>query len=119
MSDANSIEMHIHIDEQHYQIQLRPEIATHAAEFYARMDQDMDHGWRMGPQFVGNPNPIQRAQIAADRLMAAIETSNETMVQGMLGYILARQPAVRRIRIDTNGEPLETLLLDGSGQALN
>jgi hypothetical protein len=60
-----------------------------------------------------------RARIVADRLLLAVEAGNEAMVQGMAGYIVSRIPEVRAVRVDTEGEPQNTVLLDGQGRAID
>jgi hypothetical protein len=78
------------------------------------MDADMDRGWQMSRQWIEHPNQLQRCQIAADKLMAAEEAGNETMVQLMAAYILTRLPGVAGVRINTEGEMLETEFMRGS-----
>lgn len=118
MTKQAPVALDIFIQDEHYRLDLDPAIVTYAAEFFGSMDRDLDGGCRMGPRYVENPTPAQRAQYAADRLLSAMETQNESMMQAMLGYILARLPTVRTIRIDTNGEPLNTTLQDAEGREL-
>jgi len=69
------------------------------------MDKDMDGGWRMGPEYVHEPDITQRCQIVAERLMLAIERRNETLVRAMAAYIVWRIPNIKELHIDTTGEP--------------
>ncbi len=68
----------------------------------------MDNGRRLGQTWLKQPDQQQRCQIAADKLLAAIETHNENLALLMGGYITSRMPEIRQIRIDNNGEPQET-----------
>jgi hypothetical protein len=94
-------------DERHQVPVTAADIAAGAALF-ARMDQDMDPGWRMGPEFVKPMLAEHRAQIAANRLMVALEQGNRAMSTAMAAYILNKLPDVTRVRVDSSGEPLET-----------
>ncbi|MDH5632933.1 MAG: hypothetical protein OEZ10_08050 [Gammaproteobacteria bacterium] len=79
-----------------------------AGEFFDKMDSDMDRGWQIGPEFIESPDTIQRCQIAADKMLAAIESQNENLMYLMAGYILNRMPNVVEVDIDVNGDPLGT-----------
>jgi hypothetical protein len=79
-----------------------------ASGLYAKMDRDMDGGWQMGPEFVEQPDRVQRCQIVANKLLVSLSGANETMVTLMAGYILARLPDVVAVNIDTAGEMLNT-----------
>jgi hypothetical protein len=80
------------------------------------MDKDMDAGWRMGSEFVAQPDRLDRARIVASRLLIALENGNEPMIHAMSSYILAHLPGVRAIYIDTSGEMRNTRFVVG-GQA--
>lgn len=118
MSNNSAIILNIHIGEDHYQVTLHPGEVDRDDPFFTSLDTSMDEGRRMGPQFVENPNQLQRGQIISDRLLAALESGNEAMMFGMLGYLITRFPDLRSLHIDTNGEPLQTVLEDGAGNAL-
>lgn len=112
--------LNVTIDEQQYPIDTPPGMVVEAEEFFAKMDADMDQGWQMSRQWVESPNPRQRCQIAADKLMMALHAGNQTMVQLMAAYILRRLPGVVAVHINTDGEMQETELVmaaaDGAGQ---
>lgn len=80
-------------------------------EFYKKMDLDMDKGWQMSRSWVEKPDLEQRCQIAADRILGAIEHENQKLATMMAGYILSRAPAIKAVRIATNGEMQDTELL--------
>jgi hypothetical protein len=75
------------------------------------MDSDMARGWQMGPEFIENPDKVQRCQIVANKLLTSLSTANETMIMLMAGYILKRLPGVAGVRIDTGGEMLHTEII--------
>lgn len=81
---------------------------TDAADFFLKMDADMDRGWQMSRTWIDAPDSIQRCQIAADRLYTALQNQNETLAQLMAAYILTRVPGVQRVVVDTAGEMLDT-----------
>jgi hypothetical protein len=102
------------VDNRQHAIDVPGDVLAEAEEFFRHMDRDMDGGWRMGPEFVERPDTAQRCQIAADRLLGALSSANETLAMLMAGYILKRMPGVRAVRIDTGGEPLNTEFLDAA-----
>ena len=101
----------IYIDDKSQGIDISEQILAEAEDFFSKMDQDMDRGWQMSREWVDNPNTVQRCQIAADKLLSAINAENETLMMLMAGYILSRAPTVSGVRIDTSGEMMETQLL--------
>ena len=103
--------MTIHIDDVTKTLELTPEILQQGEDFFAMMDRDMDKGWQMSREWVEKPNVPQRCQIAADRMLNAVSTENETLLMLMAGYILSRAPQVTEVRIDTSGEMMETELI--------
>jgi hypothetical protein len=50
--------------------------------------------------------------------MVALNAGNETLAQLMAAYILQRMPGVVAVRINTEGEMLETELLMGPGEGV-
>jgi len=108
----------VYVGNRMHQIELMPAVLDDGKTLFDKMDSDMDAGWKMGPQFVESPNRVQRGQIAASRLLVAIETDNEAMVQAMAGYIASRLPEVRSLNIDLNGEPLNTEMITDAGRSV-
>jgi len=101
------------IDEQIYPITVPDEIVREGDDFYRKIDRDMDKGWQMSRDWVQEPNQLQRCQIVGDKMLTAMHNDNEKMMVLLSGYILARVPGVEGIRIDTNGEMLESELIIG------
>lgn len=101
----------VYLEDKLLKVEVPAEILEGGTDFFAMMDRDMDKGWKMGPTYVENPSPVQRAQIAADKLLTAIETENERLLRMMAGYILHKVPGVVGVRLATSGDPQETELV--------
>jgi hypothetical protein len=99
------------IDEQVYAIEVPDDLLQEAAEIHARLDRDMDRGWQMSRQFVERPDPMQRCQIVADKLLTSIMQNNQATAMLMAGYIALRMPGAIGVDIDTAGEMQNTQLL--------
>jgi len=108
----------IHVEAGTYPVEVSEETLAGGQAFFDKMDRDMDAGWKMGPEFIEHPDRYQRAQIAAARLLLALESRNEGLVQAMAGYILARLPGVGQVHVDTTGQPLNTELCRADGRPL-
>ena len=105
------MKLNVIVDERALAVDVPPHMLREAEDFFRKMDSDMDRGWQMGPEFIENPDKVQRCQIAANKLLTSISSANETMITLMAGYILKRLPGVTGVRIDTDGEMLHTELL--------
>lgn len=103
----------LHIDDKTQTLDIPETILSEGEEFFRMMDQDMDKGWQMSREWVEKPDARQRCQIAADKILNAINTENETLLMLMAGYILARAPKTTAVHINTEGEMLETELVEG------
>ena len=102
------MKLNVTVDGQTQVIEIPHDMLSDAGEFFGKMDRDMDAGWRMGPEFVENPDRTNRCQIAADKLLVSLSTGNRTLTQLMASYILSRLPDVTGVDIDTGGEMLNT-----------
>ena len=99
------------IDDQTYPVRVPEDIVRDGEDFFSTIDKDMDKGWQMSRDWVDNPDQLQRCQIIGDRMLTAMHNNNERMMVLLSAYILARVPGVQGIRIDTNGEMLESELI--------
>ncbi len=99
------------IDDQTYPIRVPEDIVRDGEDFFSNIDKDMDRGWQMSRDWVDNPDQLQRCQIIGDKMLTALHNNNERMMVLLSAYILARVPGVQGIRIDTNGEMLESELI--------
>lgn len=100
-------------------IDIPEDILKEGETFFQKMDRDMDKGWQMGPEFIEKPDQTNRCQIAADKMLVAIENQNKNLLDLMAGYILSRMPAVVEVRIDTHGEMLNTEIVMEDKKALH
>ncbi len=105
------MKLKIIVDERSYSVDVPPVMLQQAEDFFKKMDRDMDAGWQMGTEFIESPDQVQRCQIAANKLLTSISSTNETMVLLMAGYILKRLPGVTAVDIDTAGEMLHTEMI--------
>jgi len=96
------------IEDKAYQINIPDNMLEEAEDFFRKMDHDMDQGWQMSRVFIENPDRTERCQIAADKLLTAMEAENETLANLMAAYILKRMPDVKTVYIDAAGEMQNT-----------
>ena len=99
------------IEDQIYPITVPQQIISEAGEFFDRIDKDMDNGWQMSREWVQNPNQEQRCQIVGDKMLTAMHNDNQHLMVLLSAYVLARVPTASELRIDSNGEMLETELI--------
>jgi formiminotetrahydrofolate cyclodeaminase len=102
------MKLNIFIDDQVREVSVSDEMAVEAQAIFERMDADMDKGWQMGRSWIDELSIEQRCQVAADKLLTAIEQDNQAMAQMMTAYILYKMPKATDVKIDTEGEMLET-----------
>ncbi len=82
-----------------------PETFVEASgEAFDRLDRNMDGGVQMGRDWVEAPDRHQRCQVAADKLLTALETDNEKLALLSAAYIVNRLPGVTGVSIDDSGE---------------
>ena len=96
------------IDDQEYALNVPEAFLAQAESFFARMDSDMDAGWQMGRDWVAAPDRLQRGQIAANKLVTALENDDHNLGRLMAGYLLSRLPGLETVHPDLGGEMQET-----------
>ncbi|HHB11647.1 MAG TPA: hypothetical protein ENK62_00395 [Chromatiales bacterium] len=102
------MQLKVFVDGQMFPIQIPEELVEEAKPFFDRMDRDMDRGWQMSRTWVDSPDAEQRCQIAADKMLTAMEQGNDNMIAMMAAYILYKMPDVREVYIDISGDMQET-----------
>ncbi|MCW8830603.1 MAG: hypothetical protein OQK32_03680 [Gammaproteobacteria bacterium] len=102
------MKLNIIVDGRTNAFEVPDKLLVEASDFFDQMNADMDKGWQMSRDWVDNPNPEQRCQIAADKILTAIENDNEKLLMLMSAYILKTMPGVRGINIDITGDMNET-----------
>lgn len=100
--------LNVVIDGQSTPVDVPQNILTEASDVFTKMDADMDKGWQMSHSWVESLNPIQRCQVAADKILTAMEHENESLLLMMSAYILQKLPGIAEIHISTNGDMNET-----------
>jgi len=94
----------VEIDDRSYVLNVPEALSLEAAEFFEKMDKDMNCGWQMSRWWVPDPDQKQRCQIVADKLVTAMQQDNSEFALLMAAYILHNIPDTRRIRLNTEGE---------------
>lgn len=103
--------LNVIVEEQTYPIRVSDEMMGEAKDIFEKMDADMDRGWQMSRKWVDRPDDVQRCQIAADKILTAIETENEKLATLMAAYILKRMPSIDSVDIDISGDMTATELI--------
>lgn len=105
--------LEVYVENSLVKVDVPEDVLEEGGEFFAMMDRDMDKGWKMGPEYVENPDATQRAQIAADKMLTAIDTENKRLLMMMAAYIANKLPGVKAVKIATEGDPRDSeFLLD-------
>jgi hypothetical protein len=107
------MKLNIIVDGRSNAFEVPDELLTEAVDYFEKLDADMDKGWQMSRDWVDSPDPEQRCQIAADKILTAIETENEKTLMLMAAYILRTMPGVTGINIDITGDMNETDIIMG------
>jgi hypothetical protein len=105
------MKLNIIVDGRTNAFEVPDSLLTEAEAFFDKLDADMNNGWQMSRDWVEMPNSEQRCQIAADKILTAIDTDNEKMLMLMAAYILRTMPGVKTINIDNTGDMNETDLI--------
>ena len=92
------------IDEKTFPLEIDEGMISSAQEMFVKMDTDMDQGWQMSRTWVEVPNAMQRCQVAADKMLTAIQQEKKATVGLMAAYIMDKIPGVQAVDIDTSGD---------------
>lgn len=99
------------VGEEVYAVEVPAHVLEDGVDFFAKLDRDMDRGWQMSREYVERPDPTQRCQIAADKLLTSVMHNNGATATMMAAYIISRTPGVIGVDVDTAGEMQDTKLL--------
>ena len=102
------MKLNIIVDGRSSAFEVPDSLLVEARDFFDKLDADMDRGWQMSRDWVEKPDAEQRCQIAASRILTAIDTDNEKLLMLMAAYILHTMPGVKTINIDNTGDMNET-----------
>lgn len=92
------------IDDQLLELNVPADFVAKAQDFLARMDADMDRGWQVNREWVERPDTLLRAQVAANKLLTALENRDDRLGRLMAAYIVDRVPDVEMVELSTAGE---------------
>ena len=92
------------IDDQLIELNVPEAFLEQAQGFFAKMDADMDQGWQVNREWVEQPDQMLRAQVAANKLLTALDNEDHNLGRLMAGYILARVPDVDTVELNPAGE---------------
>ncbi len=79
-------------------------LPDHQELYLDKMDTKMDEGIMIDDSLVTNPDKSQRLQFVASNLAHAILTDNETMAAAMCTYLAVREPELKQVKINNQGE---------------
>jgi hypothetical protein len=92
------------IDDQLLELNVPEAFVAQAQDFFARMDADMDRGWQVDREWVEKPDLMLRAQVAANKLLTALENEDDRLGRLMAGYIVSRVPGLESLELKPAGE---------------
>ena len=77
--------LNVVIDDQLLELNVPEAFLHQAQDFFAKMDSDMDRGWQVNRDWVEQPDRMLRAQIAANKLLTALENEDDNLGRLMAG----------------------------------
>ncbi len=107
------------VNNQLIELNVPEEFVAQAADFFTKMDADMDAGWQVERDWVDAPDPVLRAQIASDKLLSALENEDHKLGRMMAGYIVSRFPDIETLELKRDGDTADhkIIMQDGSTAA--
>ncbi|MES9902515.1 MAG: hypothetical protein ABW168_07515 [Sedimenticola sp.] len=99
------MKLNIIVHDHSMNLEIPDQFITSSSDAFDRLDAEMNKGVQSGQQWLTNPDRHQRCQIAAGKLLIALETDNQGLAMISAGYIVSRMPEIKRVTIDTYGEP--------------
>ncbi|MCP3868482.1 MAG: hypothetical protein GY703_10370 [Gammaproteobacteria bacterium] len=98
------MQLNILVSDHSMNLEVPDRFLDQSGEAFERLDHSMDEGVQMGRDWIETPDTHQRCQVAADKLLTALETDDENLALLSAGYILSRLPGIKRVKIDDSGE---------------
>lgn len=105
------------IDDQLLELNVPADFLDKAQDFFAKMDADMDRGWQVNREWVEQPDRMLRVQIAADKLLTALENEDDKLGRLMAGYIVSRIPEIESLELNPAGETRDHVIRTGDPAA--
>jgi hypothetical protein len=100
----------VFLEDQTYPVVVPDYIVSGAEDFFSFLDSDMDKGWQMSQFWVENPDINQRCQIAADKLLTALNNDDQKTGIMMSAYIMNRLPGSTELHLSVTGDMNEHVI---------
>jgi len=108
------MQLSVTLADQLIELNVPDEFIEQASDFFEKMDSDMNAGWQINREWVDQPDQYLRGQIAADKLLTALENEDFNLGRLMAGYIASRFPHIEQIQLSEQGEIRDHTLMLGS-----
>ena len=113
------MQLSVTLADQLIELNVPDEFIEQASDFFEKMDSDMNAGWQINREWVDQPDQYLRGQIAADKLLTALENEDFNLGRLMAGYIASRFPHIEQIQLSEQGEIRDHTLMLGSEAPVN
>ena len=100
----------VFLEDQTYPIEVPDYIVSEAEDFFSFLDNDMNKGWQMSQFWVENPDNNQRCQIAADKILTALNNDDQKTGVMMSAYIMNRMPGTTELHLSVTGDMNEHVI---------
>lgn len=94
----------VFLEDQTYPIEVPDYIVNEAEDFFSFLDNDMNKGWQMSQFWVDDPDLNQRCQIAADKILTALNNDDQKTGVMLSAYILNRMPGTTELHLSLSGD---------------
>ena len=98
------MQLSVTLADQLIELNVPDEFIEQASDFFDKMDNDMNAGWQINREWVDQPDQYLRGQIAADKLLTALENEDFKFGRLMAGYIASRFPHIEHVELSEQGE---------------
>ena len=96
--------LNLNIDQESYEIEIKPELIAELRSIHEGMDKEYDEGAQMGRYWVEKPSDEQRCQIAANNIVNSIHRENKRMLYIMSAYIVYKFPDIKAVTANSDLE---------------
>ena len=100
----------VFLEDQTYPVKVPDYIVNEAEDFFSILDSDMDKGWQMSQFWVEDPDQNQRCQIAADKILTALNNDDQKTGVMFSAYILNRMPGTTELHLSLSGDMNEHVI---------
>tara|TARA_Y100001935_G_C17311760_1_gene517135 strand:- start:21579 stop:22199 length:621 start_codon:yes stop_codon:yes gene_type:complete len=112
----NKVLLKVKLADKILELNVPEDFLKKAKDFFKKMDDDMSAGWQVNREWVQSPDHYLRGQIAADKLLTALENEDYKLGRLMAGYILDRFPEIDSLELSEQGEIKDHILNFSSGE---